>query len=307
MNKHYLPWVEKYRPDNLENIVLSKYNKVTLVNMLEKDYISNMLMYGPPGTGKTTTVINLIKKYQKKHDELNKGLLIHLNASDERGIDIIRNQIYVFVNSTGLFKQGTKFVVLDEVDYMTKSAQQALKQLIQEHNENVRYFLICNYISKVELSLQEEFVLMRFSQLPKHEIVTYLSMIIDSEHIKISNKVIYYIINKFDFDIRSMINYLQANQNNIDIINNIVNIDHTKILLYIKKKPLKKAKEYIIELSRENNIDIKVILSQIIHLLIDKIEDLNNNFYNFYESYLHTKEENDYMIDYCLLNIKQYI
>ena len=148
---------------------------------------------------------------------------------------------------------------------------------------------------------------MRFSQLHKHEIVTYLSMIIDSEHIKISNKVIHYIINKFDFDIRSMINYLQANQNNIDIINNIVNIDHTKILLYIKKKSLKKAKEYIIELSHENNIDIKIILSQIIHLLINDIHDLNNEFYIFYETYLHAKEENDYMIDYCLLNIKQYI
>ena len=67
MSKHYLPWVEKYRPDNLENIVLSKHNKSTLVNMLDKAYISNMLMYGPPGTGKTTTVINLIKKYQKKY------------------------------------------------------------------------------------------------------------------------------------------------------------------------------------------------------------------------------------------------
>ena len=178
MSNDYLPWVEKYRPNNLEDIVLSKYNKKTLINMLNNKYISNMLLYGPPGTGKTTTVINLIKNYQKRNNELNKGLLIHLNASDERGIDIIRNQIQVFVNSNGLFKQGTKFVVLDEVDYMTKNAQQALKQLIQDYNESVRYFLICNYISKVDQSLQKEFILMRFSQLPKENILVYLNDIV---------------------------------------------------------------------------------------------------------------------------------
>lgn len=307
MKNDYLPWVEKYRPDNLEDIVLSKYNKVTLINMIKQKYIPNMLLYGPPGTGKTTTVINLIKNYQKLNNELNQGLLIHLNASDERGIDIIRNQIQVFVNSNGLFKKGIKFVVLDEVDYMTKNAQQALKQLIQEYNESVRYFLICNYISKVDQSLQQEFILMRFSQLPKEDILIYLNMIIDKENIKISNKVLNYIINNFNYDIRSMINYLQANQNNIDIINNIVNIDNDCIISNIKNNNLKKTKEYIEDISRENNIDIRDILTNLLKLIINKNKDLNNDFFEFYENYLHTKDDNDFMLDYCLLNIKLYV
>ena len=132
----YIPWVEKYRPQNFEDIVLDSNNKIIFENMIEKNYIPNILLYGPPGTGKTTTIINLINKFQSKNNQLNKGLMIHLNASDERGIDIIRNQINNFVNSKTLFNVGIKFIILDEVDYMTKNAQLALKYLLQEYKEN---------------------------------------------------------------------------------------------------------------------------------------------------------------------------
>jgi hypothetical protein len=80
--------------------------------------------------------------------------MIHLNASDERGIDIIRNQINQFVNSKTLFNKGMKFVILDEVDYMTKNAQQALRYLLQNYSSSVRFCLICNYISKIDEGLQ---------------------------------------------------------------------------------------------------------------------------------------------------------
>ena len=129
--KTFIPWVEKYRPNNFDDIVLDKYNKIIFNNILKKNYIPNILLFGPPGTGKTTTIINLINKFQHNNNQQNKGLMIHLNASDERGIDIIRNQINNFVNSKTLFNQGTKFIILDEVDYMTKNAQFALKYLLQ--------------------------------------------------------------------------------------------------------------------------------------------------------------------------------
>jgi replication factor C subunit 3/5 len=118
------PWVEKYRPTNFDDIVLEYDNRILLKNIIEKNHFPNLLLYGPPGTGKTTTIINLIKNYNNVYKQHLRSV-IHLNASDDRGIDIIRNQINQFVNTKSIFGNGVKFVILDEVDYMTKHAQQA--------------------------------------------------------------------------------------------------------------------------------------------------------------------------------------
>ena len=150
------PWVEKYRPTDFEEIVLDPINRSLLSNVIEHSYFPNLLLYGPPGTGKTTTIINLINAYQQKHNQCQKGFMIHLNASDERGIDVIRTQINQYVSSKNLFVDGMKFVVLDEVDYMTKNAQQALRYLLQSYSNNVRFCLICNYICRIDEGLQNE-------------------------------------------------------------------------------------------------------------------------------------------------------
>jgi replication factor C subunit 3/5 len=134
-----IPWVEKYRPTKFDNIILDPLNRHIFKQILDKNYFPNLLFYGPPGTGKTTTIINLIQEYQTRYSKPNKSNIIHLNASDERGIDIIRHQIYSFVKSLNLFEPGIKFVVLDEADYMTKNAQQALKYLLQTSSTNVRF------------------------------------------------------------------------------------------------------------------------------------------------------------------------
>ena len=185
--KKYIPWVEKYRPTNFETIVLSDENKEIFNNIFNHQYSPNLLLYGPPGTGKTTTIMNLIHKYQQQNNQLNKGLMIHLNASDERGIDIIRNQINNFVNSKNILAEGMKFIILDEVDYMTKNAQQALKYVLQEYQPNIRFYLICNYISKIEDCLQNELVKIRFNQLPKNEILKFLSTINISEKLNLTS------------------------------------------------------------------------------------------------------------------------
>ena len=111
-----IPWVEKYRPSNFEDIVLDDINRKIFQNIIQKQankYFPNLIFYGPPGTGKTTTIINLINAYQKEYNQVSRGTIIHLNASDERGIDIIRNQIYQFVRTNNLFDSGLKFVILD--------------------------------------------------------------------------------------------------------------------------------------------------------------------------------------------------
>jgi len=216
MSKH-IPWVEKYRPTDLANVVLDATNKRILNNIIQKNYFPNLLLYGPPGTGKTTTIINLIDKYQETYNQKRKGLKIHLNASDDRGIDIIRNQINQFVNTKTLFGDGIKFVILDEVDYMTKNAQQALRYLIQQYGENIRFCLICNYISRIDAALQNEFIRLRFCQLPEIEIHSFLENIKQKENLCINNKQLYSIQKLFKSDIRSMINFLQSNH---EVFNN---------------------------------------------------------------------------------------
>ena len=219
------PWIEKYRPKSFDNIVLDPMNRQIFENIIKQNNIPNLIFYGPPGTGKTTTIINLINKYQEKYNQRNKGLMIHLNASDERGIDVIRNQINSFVNTKTLFTHGVKFIILDEVDYMTKNAQQALKYLIQQYNKNIRFCLICNYISRLDYSLQNEFIRLRFSQLPKREINHFLKNIVKNEKLNISQRQLEFIQNKFNSDIRSMINFLQSNYQNID--KNLKILSHT--------------------------------------------------------------------------------
>lgn len=216
-----IPWIEKYRPTHFDNIVLDPLNRVLFRNILSRKYFPHLMFYGPPGTGKTTTIINLICEYQRKQTGgtntssgpsamgKNKENVIHLNASDERGIDIIRNQINQFVKSNHLFETGMKFVILDEVDYMTKNAQLALKTLIQISRNNVRFCLICNYISKIEPSLLNEFMCIRFNQLPKTEIDQFILSIAQKENIHMPREWIDTVQVTYQSDIRSMINFMQ--------------------------------------------------------------------------------------------------
>ena len=110
-----IPWIESFRPKNFEHIILDPLNKQILKNIIDTYYFPNLLFFGPPGTGKTTTIINLINAYQENKGIKNKDLIIHLNASDERGIDIIRNQINYFVNSKPLFNNGMKSLIFNSI------------------------------------------------------------------------------------------------------------------------------------------------------------------------------------------------
>lgn len=224
MNKNsYYPLVEKYRPDKFDNIVLDSTNKKILTNIIETSNFPNILFYGPPGTGKTTTILNLIQSYQKKLGINGKALTIHLNASDERGIETIRTQINSFVKSNTLFEKGMKFVILDEVDYMTKTAQQALKYVLQSHSTTVRFCLICNYISKIDECLQAEFLILRFNQLPEEDIQQFLETIVEKENINISTQSLIHIQQLYKSDMRSMINCIQTYQNASSELNIITN------------------------------------------------------------------------------------
>jgi replication factor C subunit 3/5 len=301
-----IPWVEKYRPNNLNDIVLDPFNKAIIDSIIETNYFPNILLYGPPGTGKTTTIINLVNKFQEKHNQLNKGLMIHLNASDERGIDIIRSQIHQFVNSNSLFHNGIKFVILDEVDYMTKNAQQALKYLLQGFNHNVRFCLICNYISRIDESLQNEFMRIRFNQLPEQAILQFLTAIGEKEHLSISHEKLRSIQRLFKSDIRSMINYMQSNQyiiNEKDVVNDTVWQDLTLLL----KDPVhyKDAVKEIYKISVAYNIEIKNIIKDYLNYIIhQQPEYLTSAFLKFTEFIMHLNDPPiKHIVNYAVLKL----
>jgi len=309
-----IPLVEAYRPTHFDEIVLDPLNKKILKNIINTSYFPNLLFYGPPGTGKTTTIINLINAYQERLGINGKGLTIHLNASDERGIDIIRNQINQFVNSNSLFNQGMKFVILDEVDYMTKNAQQALRYLLQNYSNSVRFCLICNYISRIDEGLQNEFLRLRFNQLPEADIIAFLNHISVSEGLGISMKSLQLIQKLYKSDIRSMINFIQANQNitedqfNIiddSVWNNLYNqIIITKVT---NKEDLKVIIYSITEISIKYNIDKKNIIKDFLNYIIrrnDLASKLTPQFFKFVENIMHSEDcKNTYYINYSLISL----
>ena len=304
MNSSGVPLVESHRPKKFEDIVLDPLNKQILENIIKTSYFPNLLFYGPPGTGKTTTIINLINAYQEKLHIKNKDLIIHLNASDERGIDIIRSQINQFVNSKTLFNKGMKFVILDEVDYMTKNAQQALRYLLQNYSNSVRFCLICNYISRIDEGLQNEFLRLRFNQLPTNDMVKFLGNISASEKLNLNEKSLYLIQKLYKSDIRSMINFMQSNQNikdeDINIIDDIV---WDSLYSKIKKgEALDLLIKMINEISNKFNMDKKNIIKDFLNYIIRKYQNANTPEYlNFVENIIHFEDcKNSYYVNYSL-------
>jgi replication factor C subunit 3/5 len=316
MTSSGIPFMELYRPKHFDDIVLDPLNRQILKNIIETSYFPNLLFYGPPGTGKTTTIINLINAYQAKLNIKNKDLIIHLNASDERGIDIIRNQINFFVNSKPLFHTGMKFVILDEVDYMTKNAQQALRYLLQNYTGNVRFCLICNYISKIDEGLQNEFIRLRFNQLPKGDIINLLNHISESEKLNIPLNCLACIQKLYKSDIRSMINFMQSNQDIVKLQNKepilyIIGTDvwENIISMILKRENLEVVKNYIHKISTEYNIDKKNIIKDFLNYIIrNHSKYLSNEFLNFVENLMHSQiQNNNIHISYSLSRLSSFI
>ena len=322
-----MPWVEKYRPSCFDDIVLDPINKTILSNILKTNYFPNLLFYGPPGTGKTTTIINLVNAYQDKLNMKNKGLMIHLNASDERGIDIIRNQINSFVSTKSMFGNGIKFVILDEVDYMTKNAQIALRYLLTSYTDNnVRFCLICNYVSRIDESLQTEFVRMRFNQLPETDILAFLRKISELEQLDLTDTTLVSIQRQFSSDIRSMINYMQTNQDIIQNTNIITNtiwdeltdifIKHATITITNSKKHkgvnnpnIEHIISYILNIGRTYNIELRTIIKSYFYYIIRFRQSfVNCNFLDKVEHIIHLPDvRHEYIIHYFVLKMNEII
>ena len=315
-----IPWVELWRPTKIMNIILDPINKEIMNNIIETGYFPNLLIYGPPGVGKTSSVIALVNEYQEKHNFKTKSLIIQNNASEDRGVDIIRNQISQFVNSKPLFNEGMKFIILDEADYMTKNAQQALKYLLQTSGSNVRFCLICNYVSKIDESLQNEFICIRFNQLPQHEIFKFINNISNKENINLSDSMIEKIQSIYQSDIRSMINFIQSNHNSLmspsDTLMEIpltpeciIHSDLWREIDDCLKFRHDSVKDCINKISIQYNIDKKQIIQNYLNYIIRNFpKQITRDFLNIVEMIIHNNENipTNTIIDYFILSLTEY-
>jgi replication factor C subunit 3/5 len=275
-----LPWIEKYRPNHIDDIILEDDTKTMLFEMVNTKHFPNLLLYGPPGTGKTTSIICLLKMYQDKYKCTNN--VMHLNASNDRGVDLIRTQIYTFIHTQGMFHNDLKFVVLDEVDSMTKPAQLSLLNLL--HIQNVRFCLICNYISKLIPNLRDSLMLIPFYNTINDS--SYIQNIIEKENVKIDKEVINNI--KFNYypDLRSTINCLQNYHSNPipmikqSFINEIcIKYERDIVKDYVKTIYLK---DFFIKLFMkmlEYNIDSKLLC------IMKELITIKQDF-NYFDKYL---------------------
>lgn len=290
MKSSTTPWCEKYRPTNFSNIVLEPQTRIIFGNILKSAHFPHLLLYGPPGAGKTTSAENLIKQYQKQYHRINRETVMHLNASDERGIEVIRNQIHQFVKSNNMFEKGYKFVILDEVDYMTKNAQQALKNLVQCCDKNVIFCLICNYICKLDDSLKNEFICIRFNHLPGDEIKSFIQNIAKQENIVISDGIIENIQDMFHNDIRSMVNFIQLHHTDPQWNDYLFGKSHWEELhqLFVVGE-----KSVIVKWINEFtcvrcNMDVKTCLKKYFNFMIlNHQERVNKKFLDICENILH--------------------
>lgn len=173
-----LPWVEKYRPSSLDELIAHEEIIMILNKLIESNKLPHLLFHGPPGTGKTSTIIACAKKMYGANYS---SMTLELNASDDRGIDVVREQIKEFAGTKKLFSSGVKLIILDEADAMTNDAQSALRRVIEKYTSNTRFCMICNYVNKIMPALQSRCTRFRFAPLRPEQITTRLQEIVSAE------------------------------------------------------------------------------------------------------------------------------
>lgn len=209
-----LPWVEKYRPLGLDEVSHHQDIIQTLRRFVVEGKLPHLLLYGPPGTGKTSTALALAKEIFGTKKNSTGGNVLELNASDERGIDVVREQIKSFASSKTLFgAQKFKLIILDECDAMTSVAQNALRRVMERWVKNVRFILICNYVNQIIPPLQSRCTRFRFSPLPRPSIEEKIFSILKEEDVRViqdSKLLIDSVIKISNGDMRRVLNVLQA-------------------------------------------------------------------------------------------------
>jgi len=215
--KDTLPWVEKYRPSTIDEIMSHEHILNTIEHLIQAGQLPHLLFYGPPGTGKTTTALAVARQMSGKAW---KSMTLELNASDERGIGVVRDRIKTFASTQQMFSKGLKLVVLDEADSMTNDAQFAMRRIMEAYTKNTRFILICNYVNKIIPAIQSRCTRFRFSPLENIAIENRMRQIAEFENVNLQEEAVQTIIDLSTGDMRKCLNILQSTHQSFSEVNN---------------------------------------------------------------------------------------
>lgn len=227
-----ISWVDKYRPNKLSDVVYQDEIVKMLSTAIKTNTLPHTLFYGPPGTGKTSVILAVCKELfgPKKFRER----VMELNASDERGIGVVRNKILSFAKSALSLPDKNypsppyKIIILDEADAMTSEAQSALRKVIEDYSYTTRFCFICNYVNQIIQPIISRCAIFRFKQLDNTIMTRYLENISKKENIEITSDVIKKVAELSFGDLRKAIMLLQntryIKKNNIITIDDIIDI-----------------------------------------------------------------------------------
>ncbi|KAK7947732.1 uncharacterized protein PG986_008618 [Apiospora aurea] len=216
-----LPWVEKYRPETLDDVSGHQDILATINKFVDSNRLPHLLLYGPPGTGKTSTILALARRIYGEQNV--RQMVLELNASDDRGIDVVREQIKTFASTKQIFTMGGgasrsggmasfKLIILDEADAMTNTAQMALRRIMEKYTANTRFCIIANYTHKLSPALLSRCTRFRFSPLKENDIRVLVDKVIVEENVKISADATDALVRLSKGDMRRALNVLQACQ-----------------------------------------------------------------------------------------------
>ncbi|NWI40641.1 RFC5 factor, partial [Picathartes gymnocephalus] len=268
--------VEKYRPQALSELVSHQDILSTVQRFISEDRLPHLLLYGPPGTGKTSTILACARQLYREREF--GSMVLELNASDDRGIDIVRGPILSFASTRTIFKKGFKLVILDEADAMTQDAQNALRRVIEKFTENTRFCLICNYLSKIIPALQSRCTRFRFGPLTPELMVPRLQHVIQEEGVDVTEDGMKALVTLSSGDMRRALNILQSTsmafgkvteENVYTCTGHPLKSDIANILDWMLNQDFSTAYRKITELKTLKGLALQDILSEI-HLFVHR-------------------------------------